>query len=223
MCTNYRPTAREKLLLEFESIRDHGPLPPWSKEVYRDGLAPIIIPDENGGRHAVIANYGFVPQRLLLEGQEMETLNARGEEIHRKPKYKDEWQRCQLCLIPSQVVFEPFWEHRVHQRFAIAMADGRDFCVAGLWREWQGEDGSISNAFTQITLNADAHPTMKLFHRPHEEKRGVVILPREIYDDWLHCKDPKAAREMLQLMPAERLKYFAAPKELPPSPQMTQF
>jgi putative SOS response-associated peptidase YedK len=222
MCTNYRATAREKLFQEFEPIRDRGPLPDWSTEVYRDGLAPIIVPDEGGGRRAVVANYSFVPKRHL-KGRELETMNARGEEIHQKPNYKHEWKRCQLCLIPSQVIFEPFWEHGVHQRFAIGMADGHDFCVAGLWREWQEDDGTVTHAFTQITLNADSHPTMKLFHRPYEEKRGVVILSREVYDDWLHCKDSASARDMLQLMPADRLRHWAAPKPLPPSPQMALF
>lgn len=72
MCTNYRPTAREKLFQEFEPIRDRGELPDWPSEVYRDGLAPIIIPDEDGGRLAVVANYSFVPKRHL-KGRAMES------------------------------------------------------------------------------------------------------------------------------------------------------
>jgi hypothetical protein len=27
------------------------------------------------------------------------------------------------------------------------------------------------------TLNADSHPLMKRFHKPGDEKRGIVILP----------------------------------------------
>lgn len=222
MCTNYRPTAREAFAQAFEPIRQTRDLPNWSQEVYRDGQAPIIVPDDEGGRLAVIASYGFVPKRHI-KGKDFDTMNARGEEIHRKPTYREQWKQCQLCLIPAQAVYEPFWENRVHQRFAIGMADGSDFCVAGIWREWQEADGAITHAFTQITLNADEHPLMNLFHQPFEEKRGVVILPREAYDDWLVCKNAEDARALLKLMPAQKLRKWAAPKPKAPSPQMTLF
>jgi hypothetical protein len=35
--------------------------------------------------------------------------------------------------------------------------------------------------------NADDHPLMKRMHKPDDEKRMVVILAPDQYDDWLHC------------------------------------
>lgn len=36
-----------------------------------------------------------------------------------------------------------------------------------------------------LTINADDHPLMRLFHKPTDEKRTVVILPPARYQDWL--------------------------------------
>jgi putative SOS response-associated peptidase YedK len=36
-----------------------------------------------------------------------------------------------------------------------------------------------------LTINADKHAFMCRFHKPADEKRMVVILPPERYEDWL--------------------------------------
>ena len=40
-------------------------------------------------------------------------------------------------------------------------------------------------SFTMLTINAASHPLMQNFHKPAHEKRMVVILPPERYQDWL--------------------------------------
>ena len=50
------------------------------------------------------------------------------------------------------------------------------------------------NSFTMLTVNADEHPLMRRMHAPGKEKRSVVIVPRDRWDDWLDCRDPEAAR-----------------------------
>lgn len=37
-----------------------------------------------------------------------------------------------------------------------------------------------------LTVNADEHALMRQFHKQDEEKRMVVILPEDRYQDWLH-------------------------------------
>jgi putative SOS response-associated peptidase YedK len=44
---------------------------------------------------------------------------------------------------------------------------------------------------------------MKRMHKPDDEKRSLVILPRELYGDWLACREPELARTMLAPYPAE--------------------
>jgi len=36
-----------------------------------------------------------------------------------------------------------------------------------------------------LTINADRHPLMNHFHKPTDEKRMIVILPPDRYQDWL--------------------------------------
>jgi len=56
-----------------------------------------------------------------------------------------------------------------------------------------------------LTLNAENHPLMHRFHRPGAEKRGLVVLPRDAYDDWLASRSTDEARSFLNLMPADRM------------------
>lgn len=108
--------------------------------------------------------------------------------------------------------YEPNYESGKAQRWAIGMADGEPFCVAGLWRGWEEAEGGYTFSFTQITINADEHPLMKRFHRPGDEKRSLVIIPRSEYDDWLNAGSPELARAMLMHYPAELMKAWPAAK-----------
>ncbi len=54
-----------------------------------------------------------------------------------------------------------------------------------------------------ITVNADGHSIMKHIHRPGDEKRSVVILRPEDWEEWLSTSSIEAARAMLQLYPAD--------------------
>jgi putative SOS response-associated peptidase YedK len=113
----------------------------------------------------------------------MDTMNARAEEVGAKVNYKRFWLSQQLCIVPAQNVFEPNWEAGHHERWALGLAGEGPSELAGMWRTWEEEDGTISNAFTHFTLKADEHPVLRRFHRPNEEKRAVAILRSEHYDD----------------------------------------
>jgi len=65
-----------------------------------------------------------------------------------------------------------------------------------------------------ITVNADAHPLMKRFHRPGSEKRSVVIVPRAEYESWLAWRNTDEAYSFLRLYPADAM--HAEPYPLPP-------
>jgi putative SOS response-associated peptidase YedK len=50
-------------------------------------------------------------------------------------------------------------------------------------------------------------------HRIDDEKRSLVIVPADDYDDWLACRDPEAARSFLRLFPAALMEARPEPKE----------
>src|SRR3546814_3935215 len=63
-----------------------------------------------------------------------------------------------------------------------------------------------------ITVNADGHPIFSRLHRPEDEKRMVVILDPDAYDDWLTCAPEEAPQYFRQW--TKPLRAFAKP--LPP-------
>lgn len=58
------------------------------------------------------------------------------------------------------------------------------------------------HSFTMLTINADTHPLMNQFHKPTDEKRMIVILPPERYDDWLRAS-ARDSGDFLRAWPAE--------------------
>ncbi|KVD68033.1 hypothetical protein WI86_19550 [Burkholderia ubonensis] len=84
------------------------------------------------------------------------------------------------------------------------------YCVAGIWRSYEDREGRALIGMSMLTINADRHPVMSRMHKPNDEKRSVVILRPDDYDEWLHTKKVEAARSMLQLYPADEME--AAPK-----------
>ena len=72
-----------------------------------------------------------------------------------------------------------------------------------------------SFSFTMILgVNADDHPLMSRFHKPDAEKRSVVIIRPDAYQDWLSCRNTDEARSFLHLYPADEMHAESFP--LPP-------
>ncbi|WP_454734330.1 SOS response-associated peptidase [Cupriavidus pauculus] len=205
MCVNYAPIQRQVLRDIF------GVEPPagdWKAEAWPDYAAPIVRTAEDGAREAVVGSFSMVPKGRIPPGvRYYPTANARIETIGKLSSFAKHWKAGQLCLIPATAFYEPNWETGKAVRWKIGLPGGEPFAIAGLWRAWP--DGAVS--FTMPTLNADAHPLMKRFHKPGDEKRGVVVLPREDWDEWLACRDPEVARTFLRLMPADALVSEPAP------------
>lgn len=209
MCVNYTPPLREEILAMID-VGDVVPLT-WPEETWQDYAAPIVRHIDTRPQ-LITGTYGLLPKSRLKPGKSFATMNARAETIGEKIAYRQAWQKAQTCLIPTNWFYEPNYVSGNAERWAIGMEDKSAFCVAGLWRAWAEEQGGFSFSFTQITINADDHPLMKQFHKPGDEKRSLVIVPRESYEDWLSCKDPEIARSMLNLYPAERMTAWPAAK-----------
>lgn len=62
--------------------------------------------------------------------------------------------------------------------------------------------GELVTSFTMLTVNADQHPVMKLFHRPGDEKRTPVVLAPNQFDEWMSAEQSHSEVLMkYQLMP----------------------
>ena len=89
------------------------------------------------------------------------------------------------CIVPAESITESDYTSGKTIPMRIACSDGLPMGIAGLWSRWKDQDGKQIDSFTMLTINADAHPLMSRFHKPGDEKRMVVILPRGSWKTWL--------------------------------------
>lgn len=171
----------------------------------------IIQPNEevDTGDEAVAAwialsgQFGLLPYWAKDTTFGRRTFNARSETVAEKPSFKDAWRAGRRCIIPAEVIYEPDWRSGKAVQTRIARNDGEPMGIAGLWSAW-GQGSQKIDSFTMLTINADDHALMNQFHKPGEEKRMVVILPKASYKDWLSVPVHEA-KEFLRQYPADRL------------------
>ncbi len=160
-------------------------------------------------RESLVGRFGLLPHWAKDEKLSRHTYNARSETVHEKPSFRNAWKRAQHCVIPADAIFEPDWRSGKAVATRIERADGAPLGIAGLWSSWRSPSGEQVHSYTMLTINADEHALMRNFHRPHDEKRMLVILAEGSYDDWLHAS-AEQSRAFLQPYPADRLTADAA-------------
>lgn len=146
-------------------------------------MAPILRESHNcpGGLEIARSLFGIVP--LWADRSfALQTYNARVETIESEPSFRNTWMRRQFCIIPAANFFEFSFETGKPVRWRIERADGGPVAIAGIW-EYRPADQLLS--FSMLTINADGLPLMQRFHKPHDEKRMVMILDPDQYQRWL--------------------------------------
>jgi putative SOS response-associated peptidase YedK len=191
MCSHYQA------LKERERYRRHfgvePPLDPSKTDLWPGYLGSFIRrhPQADVGdaavpeREALNGLFGLVPHWSEDTKITRHTYNSRTETVATKPSFRDAWKNAQHCIIPADVFFEPDWRSGKAIPTGIARADGEPTGIAGLWSVWRSPKGEDIHSYTMLTVNADSHPLMREFHKPTDEKRMVVILPEDRYQDWL--------------------------------------
>ena len=208
MCSHYQALKDQTLLKRFF---DAHPAEPEPKSDIWPGYAGSFLrqhPHAGVGNEAVPVTehlpglFGLVPHWAQDTKITQHTFNCRSETAAEKPSFRDAWRKSQHCVIPVEAIYEPDWRTGKAIATRIGRADGAPFGVAGLWSSWKSDKGDIIYSFTMLTINANAHPLMQNFHRSTDEKRMVVVLPPERYQDWLRAK-PDQRMAFLQPFPAD--------------------
>jgi putative SOS response-associated peptidase YedK len=184
MSINYRPTSGD--LIEE---RLHAPAPDFDfvPEAWPGYAAPMLRAC-GGRRECVKACFGLIPYWSKDTRIARMTYNARSETAHEKPSFRQAWARRQWCVVPMDCFFESNHESGKAVRWRIERVDRAPFLATGLWDRWVAPGtGEVVHSFSMLTINADAHPLMKRFHRPGDEKRSLVIVPDERAADWLNA------------------------------------
>jgi putative SOS response-associated peptidase YedK len=215
MCSNYDAVTKpDRLRMYFG-----GEAPARIKsQVWPLFEAPFIRrhPHKNVGdeavppREAVAGLFGLIPHWAGEMTFGRRTYNARSETVAEKPSFRDAWKNGQHCIVPVEHIYEPDWRGGTAVPTRIQRKDGKPMGIAGLWASNTKATGEEVFSFTMLTINADEHELFKHFHKPGDEKRMVVILRDDQYDEWL---DAPAARSMafMQQFPAQLLMATAEP------------
>ena len=217
MCSNYKAVTRlDQLASFFGASRNALDAPlEFNSEIWPLGLAPMIRLDENGRRRVENGQFGLVPHWAKELAYGRRTYNSRSETVAKLPSFRDAWKRGQRCIVPAEAIYEPCYESGKAVRWCIEQPGSVPMGIAGIWVDHptlKYKDGKTVLSFSMLTVNAQGHPVFQRMHGPEDEKRMVVILHPDDYDNWLTCSPDEATRFFKQWMQPLN----AYPKALPP-------
>ncbi|MBY2944213.1 MULTISPECIES: SOS response-associated peptidase [Rhizobium] len=200
----YIKTSLEELVRNF-AFAERGAIDALGNRFPRYNGAPtldypIIIrdmvrePDIMGPVFAS-ARWGLMPA-WMKPGGRPPPINARCEGIATNGLFRSAY-RSRRCLVPINGFFEwkdIFGTGKNKQPYAIAMADGSPFALAGIWEIWRSPEGVDVRNFAIVTCEPNA-----MMAQIHD--RMPVVLHREDYERWLSPEpDPT---DLMKPFPAE--------------------
>lgn len=141
------------------------------------------------------------------------TYNARTETVAEKPSFRHAWRSRKLAIIPVQAFYEPNYETGNPIRWRIEREDHAVFGLAGIWEVRPGINGDAWWSYSMLTINADGHPLMQRFHKPHDEKRSVVVLADDAWGEWMMASAEKDVRSFLK--PFDAGSFYAVADHIP--------
>ena len=197
MCVQYLTTANVDWVkthfdLELSASSPQDVFPTYS------GL--IVLKSHNTQRTAIgPARFGLIPSWAKDEDFGRKTYNARSETVSEKPSYKHAWSKRHYALALADAFYEPCYESGKAVRTKIFQANREPMAIASIWDTWtEPETGELIVSFSMLTIEASKHPVMNRCHKPEDEKRTVVPLKPDLFQDWLNAT-PESARELLSL------------------------
>lgn len=193
MCNVYEPATEEYLHAEWKHFDEL--VKPYKQRIGPRDDGPYVT-----AKKVVVGQWGMIrpgsPERTPKDarGRPLMTNNARTERMATAPTYRDAWKQGERCLIPAISYDEPYWGTGKNIWWQFARKDGDAWMLAGLWSEWTDHaSGEVVPNYTMLTQNCDAHPLLKLFHKPDpklpadkQDKRAVVPIERVDWDMWLN-------------------------------------
>lgn len=176
MCSHYESVKNHQILKSHFKIEN---IPEGGKEDIWPGYLGIFsrkhCPDSVDGQtftqnELLLGSFGIIPHWATDTKIARSTYNARSETVSDKPSYRDAWRTSRHCIIPADAIYEPDWRSGKAVSARISRVDNMPLGIAGLWSAWQSPKGETIHSFTMLTINADAHPLMRQFHKPTDEK-----------------------------------------------------
>jgi putative SOS response-associated peptidase YedK len=200
-----------KIKLKFDS--DY-PAPNFARDWNKPPTEPMLVAirSMDGKRIPKMMKWGLVPHWAKDDKLQYSTFNARAEDFRTKPSFRDAWKWGQRCLVVTDGFYE--WKKldtkgKEKQPYAIAMADGGQMVMAGLWAKWKLPKGEEVLSYTVMTCAATG-----IVGALHD--RMPVILPENEWPQWLG-EEPPSEEELLAMLkprPDEMLKAWPVGKQV---------
>jgi putative SOS response-associated peptidase YedK len=145
------------------------------------------------------------------------TLNARGEDIFKKPSFRNAAKH-KRCLVLIDGFFEYHWFKDKSFPYYVKMADYKPMLLAGLWETWKyPRENIIRNTFSIVTTAAN--PLMAQIHnkpKASEGPRMPVIIPEGKERAWLKSinspLDHQSIEEIIQPYDEDELEAYTVPR-----------
>ncbi len=203
MCGRFTLTVSpEELQAAFPNFHIPGDIPP-SYNIAPSQPIPVVPND--GKNRLTFYKWGLVPSWADDENfGEYNLINARAETLAEKSSFKAPFRR-RRCLVFSDGFYE--WKKSPStggkNPYYVRMKDKSPFAYAGLWDRWQSPYGD--ELLSACIITTQPNSLLKPIH-----SRMPVILPREVYEDWLHPgeKDPDQLSPYLQPYPSEKMEAY---------------
>ena len=139
------------------------------------------------------------PKQALEMGNR--TLNARGEEMFRKPSFRNAAAR-KRCLIMVDGFFEYHWYNNKSYPFYVRLKNDDPMLLGGLWETWHYKpEGIARNTCSIVTTRANS--LMEYIHnnpRGSERSRMPLIIPEGLENKWLKPVQDKLDQQEVEEM-----------------------
>lgn len=222
MCSHYEAIREKERLERRFGVKFPDDWDPTRDDVWPTYKAAFIrrpreadeAPDDEAvpSRALEQGQFGLLPHWAKDKNFGRKTFNARSETMDKLPSFRDAWKKGQRCIIPADAFYEPDWRSGKAVPTRFTLADGEPMGIAGLWSWWKPKEGGDELlSFSMITINADDHPLLKDYHDPKDEKRMIVVLPPDAWDNWLAAPAGQGAEYLVQY-PADQLVAEARPR-----------
>ena len=209
----YSEDTIAELQKRFDELK-HALGPHFHATGFAHNSLPVITNEEPQQVYAF--RWGLIPfwTKTDKDAQKIEnrTLNARGESIFSKPAYRAA-AKYRRCL----VITDGFYEHHHHKSktypYHIRFKSGEPMVMAGLWEEWNNEQGETLFTVSIVTTRANA-PMEKIHNNPKiPEPRMPAILNKDEDQLWLDTELPKdEVEKLIKPFPGDALEYYPVSK-----------
>jgi putative SOS response-associated peptidase YedK len=165
---------------------------------------PILALPNEGTNKVEFFIWGLIPSWAKDPSIGSRMINARAETLAEKPAFRSAY-KYHRCLIFANGFYEWQAQPGVKSKVPhfIQLKSGNPFAFAGLWEHWQSPDGSAIRTATIITTEPN-----ELMAKLHN--RMPVILPADVYTQWLDSAPQQPARlqQLLAPFPAGEMEAY---------------